>query len=56
MPDKTREGVNAAKKGEMDKRKKHWEDKDGPPAKKQKKMTAAQEEKGKLRQLQLLLR
>ncbi|KAI5835871.1 hypothetical protein K523DRAFT_359692 [Schizophyllum commune Tattone D] len=48
MPDKTREGVNAAKKGEMDKRKKHWEDKDGPPAKKQKKMTAAQEEKARV--------
>ncbi len=34
------------KKGEIDKRKKVWEDKEGPPAKKQKKMTAAQEERG----------
>ncbi|TRM65788.1 ATP-utilizing chromatin assembly and remodelling N-terminal-domain-containing protein [Schizophyllum amplum] len=48
MPEETRQGVNAAKKGEMDKRKKNWEDKEGPPAKKQKKMTAAQEEKARV--------
>ncbi|KAF9068074.1 ATP-utilizing chromatin assembly and remodelling N-terminal-domain-containing protein [Rhodocollybia butyracea] len=46
MPEDTRKDVEAIKKGEHDKRKKAWEDKDGPPNKKQKKMTAAQEEKG----------
>ncbi|KAF8078446.1 chromatin remodeling complex protein [Lyophyllum atratum] len=45
MPEETRKGVETIKKGEIDKRKKVWEDKDGPPAKKQKKMTPAQEEK-----------
>jgi len=46
MPEETRKGVETIKKGEIDKRKKVWEDKlDGPPSKKQKKMTAAQEEK-----------
>lgn len=46
MPEETRKGVETIKKGEIDKRKKVWDDKDGPPAKKQKKMTAAQEERG----------
>ena len=47
MPEATRKGVEDIKKGEIDKRKKVWEDKEGPPAKKQKKMTPAQEERGK---------
>lgn len=46
MPEETRKGVETIKKGEIDKRKKVWEEKDGPPTKKQKKMTAAQEERG----------
>jgi hypothetical protein len=46
MPEETRKGVESIKKGEIDKRKKVWEDKDGPPSKKHKKMTPAQEEKG----------
>jgi bromodomain adjacent to zinc finger domain protein 1A len=46
MPEETRKGVESIKKGEIDKRKKAWEDKEGPPNKKQKKMTAAQEERG----------
>ncbi|KAF5374801.1 hypothetical protein D9758_000115 [Tetrapyrgos nigripes] len=47
MPEETRKGVESLKKGESDKRKKVWEDKEGPPSKKQKKMTPAQEEKAK---------
>ncbi|KIK82429.1 hypothetical protein PAXRUDRAFT_64788, partial [Paxillus rubicundulus Ve08.2h10] len=47
MPEETRKGVENIKKGEIDKRKKIWEDKEGPPTKKQKKMTAAQEDRGK---------
>ncbi|KAF6766364.1 ATP-utilizing chromatin assembly and remodelling N-terminal-domain-containing protein [Ephemerocybe angulata] len=47
MPEETRKGVEDIKKGEIDKRKKAWEDKEGPPTKKQKKLTAAQEEKGR---------
>lgn len=46
MPESTRRGVEDIKKGEIDKRKKVWEEKEGPPTKKQKKMTAAQEERG----------
>lgn len=46
MPEETRKGVETLKKGEIDKRKKVWEDKEMPPTKRQKKMTAAQEEKG----------
>ncbi|KAH9946696.1 chromatin remodeling complex protein [Amylocystis lapponica] len=46
MPEETRKGVENIKKGEIDKRKKVWEDKEGPATKKQKKMTAAAEEKG----------
>lgn len=46
MSEETRRGVETIKKGEIDKRKKVWEDKDGPPSKKQKKMTPAQEERG----------
>lgn len=46
MPEETRKGVENIKKGEMDKRKKLWEEKEGPPTKKQKKMAAAAEEKG----------
>lgn len=45
MPEETRKGVEDIKKGEIDKRKKIWEDREGPPTKKQKKMTAAQEGK-----------
>lgn len=42
MPEETRIGVEILKKGESDKRKKAWEDKEGPPAKKIKKsMTGA---------------
>ncbi|KAG9314516.1 chromatin remodeling complex protein [Chiua virens] len=47
MPEETRRGVENIKKGEIDKRKKIWEDKEGPPTKKQKKLTAAQEEREK---------
>ncbi|KAI0936246.1 hypothetical protein AcV5_004434 [Taiwanofungus camphoratus] len=47
MPEETRRGVETIKKGEIDKRKKVWEDKEGPATKKQKKMTAAAEEKVK---------
>ncbi|KAH0838447.1 chromatin remodeling complex protein [Lanmaoa asiatica] len=47
MPEETRRGVENIKKGEIDKRKKIWEDKEGPPTKKQKKLTAAQEERVK---------
>ena len=47
MPEETRKGVENIKKGEIDKRKKAWEEKEGPPTKKQKKMTAVQEERGK---------
>ncbi|CAA7266601.1 unnamed protein product [Cyclocybe aegerita] len=50
MPEETRQGVENIKKGEIDKRKKIWEDKEGPPNKKQKKMTAAQEEKAEKRE------
>ena len=56
MPEETRKGVESIKKGEIDKRKKIWEDKEGPPAKKQKKMTAAQEEKCEYRILLLACR
>lgn len=45
MPEETREHVEDVRKGEIDKRKKVWEDKEGPPSKKHKKMTAAQEER-----------
>jgi len=48
MPEATRKGVEDIKKGEIDKRKKVWEDREGPPTKKQKKATTAQEEKGML--------
>jgi bromodomain adjacent to zinc finger domain protein 1A len=46
MPEETRKGVESLKRGEIDKRKKVWEDKEGPPTKKHKKMTPAQEERG----------
>lgn len=39
MPEETRRGVEDIKKGEIDKRRKVWEDREGPPTKKQKKMT-----------------
>ena len=48
MPEETRKGVEDIEHGEIDKRKKIWEDKEGPPTKKQKKMTAAQEERGNI--------
>ncbi|KAI0307853.1 ATP-utilizing chromatin assembly and remodelling N-terminal-domain-containing protein [Multifurca ochricompacta] len=44
MPEATRQGVEDIKKGEMQKRKKVWGDKEGP-VKKQKKLSAAREEK-----------
>ncbi|KAH9175409.1 chromatin remodeling complex protein [Lactarius sanguifluus] len=44
MPEATRQGVEDIKKGEIQKRKKVWEDKEGP-SKKQKKLSAAREEK-----------
>jgi hypothetical protein len=34
MPEETRQGVENIKKGEIDKRKKVWEEKEGPPTKK----------------------
>jgi bromodomain adjacent to zinc finger domain protein 1A len=46
MPEATRQGVEDIKKGEIQKRKKVWEDKEGA-FKKQKKLSAAREEKGK---------
>ncbi|KAJ7666415.1 ATP-utilizing chromatin assembly and remodelling N-terminal-domain-containing protein [Mycena rosella] len=50
MPEETRKGVETIKKGEIDKRKKVWEDKEQPPTKRQKKMTAAQEERAEKRE------
>ncbi|KAJ6604346.1 chromatin remodeling complex protein [Mycena vulgaris] len=50
MPEETRKGVENLKKGEIDKRKKVWEDKEQPPTKRQKKMTAAQEERAEKRE------
>jgi bromodomain adjacent to zinc finger domain protein 1A len=38
MPEETRKGVETIKKGEIEKRKKVWEEKDGPATKKQKKI------------------
>jgi len=52
MPEETRKGVETIKKGEIDKRKKVWDDQDGPPTKK-KKMTPAQEERGTALQLKI---
>ena len=46
MPAAIRQSVAELKKGESDKRRKAWEDKEGPPTKKQKKLAAAEEEKG----------
>ena len=43
MPDEIRKGVESLKKGEIDKRKKVWEDKEGPAAKRRRQMA---EEKG----------
>lgn len=45
MPEEIRKDIEALKKGESDKRKKVWEEKEGPN-KRQKKLTAAEEEKG----------
>ncbi len=45
MPEATGQGVEDIKKGEIQKRKKVWEEKEGP-LKKQKKLSAAREEKG----------
>lgn len=45
MPEETRQGVENIKKGEIDKRKKVWEDKEGPPTKKFK-LTNTKNEKG----------
>ncbi|KAI0348627.1 chromatin remodeling complex protein [Trametopsis cervina] len=44
MPEETRIGVENLKKGESDKRKKAWEDKEGPPTKRQKKVAVVAEE------------
>ena len=46
MPAEIRKNVEDLKKGESDKRRKAWEDKEGPPTKKQKKQAALEEEKG----------
>ena len=43
MPEETRKGVQEVKNKEIEKRKKVWEDKEGPPSKKQKKL----DERGK---------
>jgi hypothetical protein len=43
MPEETRKGVLEVKNKEIEKRKKVWEDKEGPPSKRQKKL----EERGK---------
>jgi bromodomain adjacent to zinc finger domain protein 1A len=48
MPDDIKKSVEDVKKTELDKRKKVWEDKDGPPSKKQKKL---QEARGKFNTL-----
>ena len=48
MPEETRKDVESIKKGEIDKRKKAWEEKEGPPNKKQKKQAAADGEIDKL--------
>lgn len=45
MPEEIRKNVEDLKKGESDKRRKAWEDKEGPPTKKQKKQAAAEEER-----------
>ncbi|KAJ6519530.1 chromatin remodeling complex protein [Mycena sanguinolenta] len=50
MPEETRKGVETIKKGEIDKRKKVWDDKEAPPTKRQKKLTQAQEEKAEKRE------
>ncbi|KAI0757084.1 chromatin remodeling complex protein [Daedaleopsis nitida] len=47
MPDDIRKGVETLKKGEIDKRKKVWEDKEGPAAKKRKQMAEEKAEKEK---------
>lgn len=49
MPVEIKKSVEELKKGESDKRRKAWEDKEGPPTKKQKKLAAAEEEKGEVR-------
>ena len=43
MPEEIRKGVETLKKGEIDKRKKVWEDKEGPASKKRRQVA---EEKG----------
>ncbi|KAF8740556.1 hypothetical protein AX14_008167 [Amanita brunnescens Koide BX004] len=52
MPEETRKGVENIKKGEIDKRKKVWEDKEGPPSKKQKTATAQDEKDREVREKQ----
>lgn len=56
MPESTRQGVEDIKKGEIQKRKKVWEDKEGPIAKKPKKLTPLQEERGKSQSIPLVLK
>ena len=43
MPEEIRKGVETLKKGESDKRKKVWEEKEGPASKRQKRAAAAAE-------------
>lgn len=43
MPESIRQSVENIKKGELEKRKKVWEEKEGPPSKKQKKLQEARE-------------
>ncbi|KAI0094698.1 chromatin remodeling complex protein [Irpex rosettiformis] len=45
MSEETRISVEVLKKGESDKRKKAWEDKEGPPSKKQKKIVVVEDDK-----------
>ncbi|KAH9944458.1 chromatin remodeling complex protein [Epithele typhae] len=47
MPDDIRKGVETLKKGEIDKRKKVWEDKEGPAAKKRRQMAEEKAEREK---------
>ena len=53
MSEETRISVEVIKKGESDKRKKAWEDKEGPPSKKQKKIIVVEDDKGDQGELRL---
>ncbi|KZT40060.1 hypothetical protein SISSUDRAFT_1060571 [Sistotremastrum suecicum HHB10207 ss-3] len=54
MPDDVRKGVEIVRKGEIEKRKKIWDEKEGPPSKKQKKnadIKAKKEEEERAREI-----